>query len=238
MSNKTWKSLNATDRAGVKTPSMIILHYTGMRTEEEALIRMCDPDSEVSAHYFIGYNGQVMQLVDDKKRAWHAGAAHWAGITDINSHSLGIEIANPGHEFGYRDFTAQQITSVIALCDKLIKKYGIKQSRVLGHSDIAPKRKEDPGELFPWKRLADSGVGLWPKPVESDFAEGKKLLKDPTALKKKFAEYGYTPDAPIEKIVTAFHRHFYPERFFKSGEVATADETTTARLMALLRGKN
>lgn len=238
MVTKTWKSLNANDRAGVKAPSMIILHYTGMRTEEDALMRLCDPNSEVSAHYFIGYNGHALQLVDDKKRAWHAGTSYWAGITDINSHSIGIEIANPGHEFGYRDFTAQQITGVINLCARLIGKFPIKPSFILGHSDIAPRRKEDPGELFPWKKLADAGIGIWPKPLESDFIEGKKLLKDSAALKKKFSEFGYMPDAPLEKIVTAFHRHFYPEKFFKAGDVAAPDETTLARLIAALRAKN
>lgn len=145
-------------------PSMIILHYTGMQSAKAALERLCDPASEVSAHYVIEEDGRTHQLVNDDMRAWHAGRSHWGGLTDINSASIGIEIVNKGHEFGYEDFPSAQIEAVIALTSDLMKKYDIRADRVLGHSDIAPDRKTDPGERFPWRELANHGIGLYPTP--------------------------------------------------------------------------
>jgi N-acetylmuramoyl-L-alanine amidase len=161
----SYQSPNFDERAGGIQPGFIILHYTGMPTETLALEKLCDPaptqGGRVSAHYFIRENGEVIQLVDDSQRAWHAGVSSWGGLSDINSHSIGIEIANPGHEFGYRPFPDVQIGSVVKLCRDLMQKYAIPPAHVLGHSDIAPERKDDPGELFPWESLAAQGVGVW-----------------------------------------------------------------------------
>lgn len=151
---KSYQSPNYTERRGGHTaPSMIIIHYTGMKTGKEALERLCDPESEVSAHYVIEENGDIYQLVDDIHRAWHAGVSEWGGETDINSASLGIELVHPGHEWGYRDFMEPQIEALIGLCKALVSQYNIPLERVLGHEDVAPGRKQDPGELFPWERL-------------------------------------------------------------------------------------
>src|SRR5436309_14850475 len=152
-------SPNFGKRAEGKPIDMLILHYTGMANAERALKWLCDPESSVSAHYFVFEDGRVVQLVDHTERAWHAGKSFWAGETDINSCSLGIEIANPGHEYGHRPFPDRQIEAVIALCHELLPQYPIPPERVLAHSDVAPLRKEDPGELFPWQRLFEAGIG-------------------------------------------------------------------------------
>ncbi len=232
---KAAKSLNFDNRADKIRPSMIIIHYTGMQTEEAAFKQLCDPDKKVSAHYFINENGETLNLVDDSKRAWHAGISYWEGITDINSHSIGIELVNPGHEFGYRDFPKKQIAALTNLCMRLIDKYNIPAHRILGHSDIAPKRKEDPGELFPWKQLSNEGIGLWPKIHEAEIAAAAASTGE-AAFTKLLVQYGYNPDTPYGKLVVAFHRHFYPEKFLKS-DPAIVDNTSAARLMALLREK-
>ena len=146
-------------------PDMILLHYTGMQTADEALERLRDPVARVSSHYFVHENGNIVQMVPEAKRAWHAGVSSWGGETDINSRSIGIEIVNPGHDFGYPDFPIRQIAAVIALCRGIIARRAITRDRVLAHSDVAPARKQDPGEKFPWRLLAESGVGLWVEPV-------------------------------------------------------------------------
>jgi len=148
---------------------ILVLHYTGMPTGNAALERLCDPESSVSSHYLIEEDGRVFALVDEDKRAWHAGRGCWQDCTDVNSHSIGIEIVNPGHEFGYRVFPDIQIASVITLCRDILARRNIPADRVIAHSDMAPDRKEDPGELFPWKLLADNGIGLWPD-VTDDIA--------------------------------------------------------------------
>ncbi len=154
---QNYKSPNFTERrGGHEQPSMIIIHYTGMKTGEAALERLCDPESEVSAHYVIEEDGRLFQLVDDGKRAWHAGKSEWQGEVDINSCSIGIELVNPGHEWGYREFPEAQIAVLVELCRDLVGKYDVPLDRILGHSDIAPGRKRDPGELFPWARLRDA----------------------------------------------------------------------------------
>ena len=229
-------SLNFDSRVGVKKPSMIILHYTGMQSEDAALERLCNPTAKVSSHYFISENGETLNLVDESKRAWHAGISYWNGKTDINSESIGIEIVNPGHEFGYRPFSSAQIKSVSSLCVRLIDRYAIPAFNVLGHSDIAPKRKEDPGELFPWKQLASEGVGAWPRTTDGDLAAGQAMLKKGD-FKKHLVKMGYNPDVPEENLIVAFHRHFYPEKFFKSSIPEEPDSTTGARILALLRAK-
>lgn len=140
--------------------SMVVLHYTGMRTADEALERMCDPAAEVSAHYMIDEDGTVTRLVDEAKRAWHAGKGFWRGIKDVNSASIGIELVNPGHEWGYRPFTEAQMTSLLPLLADIVKRHDIPRANVVGHSDIAPARKDDPGELFEWERLAKFRLAL------------------------------------------------------------------------------
>jgi len=188
------------DDRGDAVIDMLVLHYTGMKSAEEALARLCDPASKVSAHYTIDEDGTVYAHVPEARRAWHAGMAYWAGATDINARSIGIELVNPGHEFGYRDFAEDQVAALITLCHSILMRHPIPSWRVLGHSDVAPARKEDPGELFPWERLAKAGIGLWPQAIASE--------ADPEAL----ARYGYDPNAPQDKVITAFQRHFQPRK--------------------------
>lgn len=233
MAGEKWKSPNFEERAGGVSPSMIVLHYTGMKTGEEALQRLCDSASKVSTHYFIGEDGEVIHLVDDDKRAWHAGVSYWDGLSDINSHSIGIEIVNPGHEFGYRAFPDKQIAAVTRLCARLAGEYRIAPYRIVGHSDVAPMRKTDPGELFSWKTLAAEGVGLWSSPVDADFDAAGEILRDRQALHQLFVAYGYNPAVTLEGLIPAFHRHFYPENLEKD-----ADDTTVARLLSLIRAKH
>jgi len=179
---------------------MLILHYTGMPTAEAALARLCDRDAKVSAHYTVDEDGTIYAHVPEARRAWHAGASFWAGARDINARSIGVEIVNPGHEFGYRPFAEPQIAALTTLCHSILMRHPIPSARVLGHSDVAPARKEDPGELFPWARLAEAGIGLWPARRDSDLSA--------SAL----ARFGYDPDVPQARAVTAFQRHFRPKR--------------------------
>ena len=158
-------SPNYDERREGQRPDMILLHYTGMPDAEGALERLCTPASQVSAHYFVFEDGRVFQLVPESQRAWHAGKSYWAGETDINSCSIGIEIVNPGHDYGYPDFPKRQIAAVTALCRGIQTRHKILPVRVLAHSDVAPSRKQDPGEKFPWRTLYDSGVGHWVKPA-------------------------------------------------------------------------
>ena len=141
---------------------MLVLHYTGMATAAAALERLCDPNVRVSAHYVVEENGVIWRLVPENRRAFHAGLSCWEGERDLNAVSLGIEIVNPGHEWGYRAFPEAQMESVEALCAELVSRHSIPAHRVVGHSDIAPDRKTDPGELFDWPRLARAGIGIWP----------------------------------------------------------------------------
>jgi len=192
-------SPNHDDRGGAAI-DMLVLHYTGMKSAQEALARLCDRGAKVSAHYTVDEDGTVYAHVPEARRAWHAGVASWAGETDINARSIGIELVNPGHEFGYRDFAEGQVAALITLCHSILMRHPIPSWRVLGHSDVAPARKEDPGELFPWQRLAKAGIGLWPQ------APGSGLGAD------ALIRFGYDPDAPLDKVITAFQRHFRPKR--------------------------
>ncbi|HMH65671.1 MAG TPA: N-acetylmuramoyl-L-alanine amidase, partial [Rhizomicrobium sp.] len=171
---------------------MLVLHYTGMTSAEAALERLCDPAAKVSSHYTIDEDGTVYAHVPEARRAWHAGLSFWAGETDVNARSIGIELVNPGHEFGYRAFPESQIASLITLCHGILLRHPIPSWRVLGHSDVAPARKEDPGELFPWEQLAKAGIGLWP--ISQDSALSADAL----------GRYGYDPNAPQEKVIAAF----------------------------------
>ncbi len=184
---------------------MLVLHYTGMKTGEEALARLCDPAAKVSAHYTIDRDGRIYAHVPEARRAWHAGVSYWAGERNVNARSIGIELVNPGHEFGYVPFTDVQIASLIDLSGGILARHPIAPQRVVAHSDIAPARKEDPGELFPWKHLAEFGIGLWPN-------GGYETLGEP--VEKALARFGYgvAPDVdmPLDKVITAFQRHFCP----------------------------
>ncbi len=179
---------------------MLVLHYTGMQSAAAALERLCDAQAKVSAHYTIDEDGTVYAHVPEDRRAWHSGISHWAGADNVNARAIGIELVNPGHEWGYRAFPQSQISSLIRLSQGIVLRHPIATSQVLGHSDVAPTRKEDPGELFPWQKLAAAGIGLWPQGIASDIG--------PDAL----IRYGYDPRAPLDKVITAFQRHFRPAK--------------------------
>jgi N-acetylmuramoyl-L-alanine amidase len=191
--------------------SMVVLHYTGMPTADEALARMCDPAAKVSAHYMIDEDGTVTRLVDEDKRAWHAGRSFWRGISDVNSASVGIELVNPGHEWGYRPFTDLQMDALIPLLAAISDRHGVSAANVVGHSDVAPRRKDDPGELFDWDRLADYGLALKrPKPRIS------LLYDEPSAFYLALERYGYDI-ADGRAAVRAFQRRWRPRRI--DGEI-------------------
>jgi N-acetylmuramoyl-L-alanine amidase len=234
-------SPNYGERKGVAAPDMIVLHYTGMSDAASAIVRLCTAGTEVSAHYVVLEDGNIVQCVREADRAWHAGASSWAGETDINSRSIGIEIVNHGHDLGYPEFPLRQIAAVIALCKGIMIRRDIPQHRIVGHSDVAPGRKKDPGEKFPWRLLADSGVGLWvePEPIAGDEqtmlgASGEDVL----ALQQALASFGYgVPlngqyDAATMDVVVAFQRRFRPERIDGIADHSTL--TTLGNLLALM----
>ncbi len=229
------KKLNYGDRPQGVEPSIILLHYTGMETMQAAKDRLTDPEIEVSAHYLIDEDGTVYDLVAEDKRAWHAGVSYWGHETDINSHSIGIEIVNRGHEFGYHAFPDVQMQSVATLCREIMSRHDI--AHVLGHSDVAPERKQDPGELFDWKWLSMQGVGLWSDPTQEEVEQAKKIACNDYDTEKLFTSFGYNHMAAYIDIVTAFHRHFYPDAF-SSGNEGRVCEETVARLLSLIRQNN
>ena len=205
--------------------TMAVLHYTGMPDAAAALHRLIDPDAKVSAHYVVAEDGQVFALVDEGARAWHAGRAWWRGITDVNSASVGIEIVNPGHEFGYRPFPAPQIDAVEALLGGIVRRHGIAPAMIVGHSDVAPARKDDPGELFEWARLAQAGLAaITPQP-------GADPRWTDAGFAAALARYGYDVADPRAATV-AFQRRFRPRDW--SGIV---DAECRALLAALLRAE-
>ncbi len=217
---------------------MILLHYTGMKSGKAALDWLCNPESGVSCHYFVDEDGTITQLVPESRRAWHAGKSSWQGDQDINSRSIGIEIANPGHEFGYRAFPREQIRAVIELCLDCGKRLDILPHLFLAHSDVAPLRKEDPGELFPWKLLHEAGIGHW---VDAEangsgryFQQGDQG-QPVEALQSMLALYGYNIeisgvfDDVTTACVTAFQRHFRQQKVD-----GVADDLTIVTLYKLL----
>jgi N-acetylmuramoyl-L-alanine amidase len=223
-------SPNHEPRRGVTRPDILLLHYTGMKTTQAALERLCDPEPRVSSHYLVFEDGRVVQLVPEARRAYHAGESSWEGATDINSRSVGIEIGNQGHDFGCPPFPDAQIQRVIALCRDIVARWPIAPSRVLAHSDVAPSRKRDPGEAFPWARLAAAGVGVFvePAPIERDPAlrtgdHGAEVAK----LQRMLGEYGYgvaqssSYDTATHDAVTAFQRHFRPAQVDGIADVST-----------------
>ena len=225
-------SPNLGERKGVDIDALI-LHYTGMTSGEAALKRLCDPAAEVSAHYLVWESGRITQLVAESRRAWHAGQSFWAGERDINAVSIGIEIVNAGHDGGLPPYPDAQVSAVIALSHDIRARHDIPQRRILGHSDIAPGRKEDPGEHFPWARLAAGGIGHWvpPHPIVT----GGILLGlgdgggDVLDLQATLAAYGYDVDLDgkfgpqTEAAVAAFQRHFRPESVDGGADRSTLD---------------
>ena len=219
-------------------PDMVVLHYTGMQTGQGALDRLRDSEAKVSAHYLVEEDGRVFSLVAEERRAWHAGVAFWKGARDINARSIGVEIVNPGHAFGYRPFPGVQIDAVIALLDAIRTRWDIDDDRILGHSDVAPDRKTDPGELFPWKQVARAGHVYFVEPVPAPGlplgvgVEGSGVF----VLQAGLTRLGYdcAPSGVFEErtatILRAIQRHWRPMRVD-----GVADGETRARLMALLR---
>lgn len=218
---------------------MLILHYTGMETGEAALERLCDGEAKVSSHYLVEEDGRIFQLVEEDKRAWHAGVSFWAGDRDINSQSIGIEIVNGGHDFGLPGFPEAQVEAVVMLCQDILQRHTIPDWRVVGHSDIAPARKQDPGERFPWETLALAGIGFWPQITTSE--DDYKTLAKPGDSGKHIREWrfllqccGYEIrpeevfDEAMQLVVTAFQRRFRPNLI--TGEI---DGQTLALISAV-----
>jgi N-acetylmuramoyl-L-alanine amidase len=234
-------SPNHEPRLGGRTVDMLILHYTGMEQAEAALDFLTREESKVSAHYLIDEEGRVAQMVPESERAWHAGQSRWAGETDLNSCSIGIEIHNPGHDLGYPDFPESQMRAVEVLCLDILGRHVIPAERVLAHSDIAPGRKRDPGERFDWARLARAGIGLYvaSAPLGDDLGmgvgdEGAAVA----ALQRTLLSYGYGVEVTstyargLEQVVEAFQRHFRPARIDGRADASTIQ--TLERLIAAL----
>ena len=233
-------SPNHEPRKGVARPDILLLHYTGMASTQAALERLCDPGPRVSSHYLVFEDGRIFQLVPEARRAYHAGASYGEGSTDINSRSVGIEIGNQGHDFGCPAFPDVQIERVIALCRDIVARWSIAPWHVLAHSDIAPNRKRDPGEAFPWQRLAAAGVGAFvePDPIVRGGAlcpgdHGEAVAQ----LQRMLADYGYGItasghyDSTTHEIVTAFQRHFRTTRVDGIADVSTVK--TLEKLVAM-----
>jgi N-acetylmuramoyl-L-alanine amidase len=233
-------SPNHKERVGPGRPDMIVLHYTGMATAEDALERLCSVDApQVSSHYLVFEDARIFQLVPEARRAQHAGVSSWEGESDINSRSIGIEIANPGHDGGYPDFPDRQIAAVIALCRDILARRPMRADRVVAHSDVAPSRKQDPGEKFPWARLHAAGVGHWvePAPLSGNGGLSTGDRGPPVAeLQSSLAAYGYGIaasgrfDQAMHDVVAAFQRHFRPARVDGIADVSTTE--TLRRLLA------
>jgi len=205
---------------------ILLIHYTGMTSTTAALERLSDPVTKLSSHYLIDEAGTVYQLVDEASRAYHAGVSYWAGILDINSRSIGIELANPGHDWGYHDFPAAQMGALLFLSQAILARHPIPPHRVLGHSDVAPDRKQDPGERFDWRWLADHGIGLWP-----DLSGPVTLLEPQAGL----ARIGYDVDGKeLSTLTRAFQRHWRQSRVDGLIDAETADRI--ARVAALIPG--
>lgn len=205
---------------------MLILHYTATKDAQEAIDIMTDTDRAVSAHYLVCEDGTIVQLVDEKHRAWHAGKSFWQGDTDINSRSIGIEIQNLGHDGGCPKYPPAQMKAVENLCRDILSRHPIPPENVLGHSDVAPARKIDPGEHFPWQKLAKLGIGRWPKgKIQNDF--------NAVSLDELLIKIGYDPSVKPEERARAFYMHFYPEKLKKT-PAKRSDQVAMQRAKRLL----
>jgi N-acetylmuramoyl-L-alanine amidase len=228
-------SPNQDDRPAGVPIDMLILHYTGMRSAREAVERLRDPVAKVSSHYVVDEDGFVLRLVPEERRAFHAGVSYWRGQTELNGRSIGIEIVNPGHEFGYRDFPVLQLAGVCDLCLEILSRHAIPARNIVAHSDVAPDRKEDPGEKFDWDALAQNGIGVWPVGVP-DLGTGG-VVRDAAGLRgvrAALADIGYRVvregglDPALSGVLRAFQRHWRPEAV-----TGQADSGTLARLLAV-----
>jgi N-acetylmuramoyl-L-alanine amidase len=217
------RSPNCDERPNAAAIDMIVLHYTGMLSAEAALARLTDPTTEVSAHWLIDEDGATISLVPEAMRAWHAGVSFWRGVTGVNATSIGIELVNPGHEFGYRPFPERQMAALLELATDIIARHAIPAHNVVGHADVAPRRKMDPGELFDWRRLARAGIGLWPH-------EARDVILEPVLIRGLLASIGYETEDMIATL-KAFQRHFRQERI--TGHL----DFETARLIKGLAGR-
>ncbi len=221
--------------------SVLVLHYTGMESAEAALTRLCDPEAKVSAHYVVDEDGTTHVLVEESARAWHAGKSNWRGYEGVNDISIGIELVNPGHEFGYRPFPEAQMQALITLCQQILARHPIPPRNVVAHADIAPDRKEDPGELFEWRRLAQQGIGLW---AEGDMKPPERMFQPEASseevrhLQHKLSDYGYplpitgVYDAQTISVIKAFQRHFSAGRYTINGIWDTGLDAILSRLLA------
>ena len=231
-------SPNQDDRPPGMPIDTLVLHYTGMQSGAGAIARLRDPVARVSSHYVVEEDGAVFRLVPESRRAWHAGVSHWRGLSGLNDRSIGIEIVNPGHDWGYRPFPALQMAAVCDLCLDILGRHPIAARDVVAHSDIAPDRKQDPGELFDWEGLAANGVGLWPAACPSAPAGADAPALAPTAAPDStlanpeaaawLAAIGYRGDLPLPVLLTAFQRRWRPGRV--DGQ---ADAGTLAALAAV-----
>jgi len=201
-----------------KSIKFLVIHYTGMQSERESLKRLCNPKFKVSSHYLISQNGKVYQLVMDNRIAWHAGKSCWGKYKNLNKSSIGIEMVNKGHKFGYTNFKKKQLSNLIKICQNLIKKYKIKKQNIVGHSDIAPLRKLDPGEKFPWKKLGKNKIGIWHSLKEGDLIKFRKIKivnKSKVEFINKLKKIGYCFNTrrkgSLIKIIKAFQRHYRKE---------------------------
>ena len=211
---------------------MLVLHYTGMKNAKEAIERLCDPVARVSAHYVVEEDGTIWRLVPDARRAFHAGRSCWAGESDLNNVSIGIEIVNPGHQWGYRPFPDEQMAAVECLCREFVSRYPILPHRVVGHSDVAPDRRADPGELFDWPGLARAGIGIWPEPpIDLARTRGRGVgVVERAAALADLAAIGYCVTVGAETVaVTAFQRRFRPARWDGRLDAETAQRLAEVR---------
>lgn len=216
-------SPNFNDRPSGCGVDTVVIHYTGMKSSGDALERLCSSEAKVSSHYLIDTNGDLYKLVDENKRAWHAGISHWAGRDNVNDYSIGIELQNSGHEYGYHQFLKEQMQCLIDLLAEITTNYNILPYNIVGHSDIAPERKMDPGELFDWKYLADNGLSIWPSKNYSVKSGGRVIARAGDdnqyigTIQKKLADFGYNLqvsnvfDYQTINVVTAFRRRFMPD---------------------------
>jgi N-acetylmuramoyl-L-alanine amidase len=233
-------SSNFNDRPAGCLPSLIILHYTGTKTAEEAKSRFLDKSpadtvGRIAPHYLIDGAGKVTRFVEEDKRAWHAGASMWQGQEDINGLSIGIEIWNSGHEHDLEDYRTEQMDSLINLIEDIRRRWTIPNIGILAHSDVAPQRKLDPGEKFPWSHLAAKGVGLFPRIMIEDKDVGSRLLKDRDLFIKSLHHYGYDSRVDETTLITAFQRHFLPHIFSCPERVGKPDLETCAAFASLFR---
>lgn len=217
---------------------MLIIHYTGMKTAADALAHLVDPATRLSAHYLVEEDGRVHALVAEERRAWHAGVSHWAGLDQLNGCSIGIELVNPGHQWGYTGFPERQMAALLKLSQDICQRHQIVRQRVLGHSDVAPARKSDPGELFDWRWLAKAGVGFWPDGLDDISSAATAAKDDISVLQGNLLRLGYglevtgKYDVATTAVVTAFQRHWY-----QSATLGQLDQPTLAAIEIVSAGQ-